>query len=225
MSLAPNRKLLNHSALVNVHGYIERIIHIGKLKDKTHEVKYGEQKGLCNICKKPLLDWEEKIAESENSSVDVNSTALRKRDMLFGNEELDLQAKWYKGLDIDHLVPKGIGVLFDLRKTLEGRSNKQLLHRNCHKTKYASDKKFVSKFKEDYSIVLRTNALERIKAVPYGDQEDPTSSELDTAKTKALIEVIGRIDNEAIIRQRSEHTWNKIQNLLKKKKAEFNIVE
>ncbi|BEI31791.1 putative groupII intron reverse transcriptase /maturase (mitochondrion) [Bryopsis sp. KO-2023] len=272
--LAPNRKLLNHSALVNVHGYIERIIHIGKLKDKTHEaggaplaVKYGEQKGLCNFCKKPLIDWEEKIPE--NSPVDDNYIALRKIDMLFDKHEWlgNSGIMWYtcigaarnlrsaqidksprpvqlpaprnptgtigaarfwgqasapprpEGLYIDHVVPKGLGVLYDLKKTLEHRSNKQLLHRNCHRTKYALDKKFVSKFKENYS-----NALERIKATHPGvNCQNPTNLELDTAKIKALTEIIGMTDNQAIIRQRSEHTWNKIQRLLKKKKAELNI--
>lgn len=112
-------------------------------------------------------------------------------------------------------------MLFDLRKTLEDRCNKQLLHKNCHKTKYALDKKVVSKFKEDYS-----NALESIKTLhSCAQRQKPTSSESDTTKIMALIETIGWIDNETMIRQRSEHTWNKIQNFLKKKKAELNIVE
>lgn len=69
-------------------------MHIGKLSNKLHEVKYGEQKGLCNACMKPLIDWEERIIEPENPPVDDNS----KKDMalahpVFGQEELDLQIK------------------------------------------------------------------------------------------------------------------------------------
>ena len=36
VSLSPSRKLLNHSALVNIQGYVERIIRIKKFKDKAH---------------------------------------------------------------------------------------------------------------------------------------------------------------------------------------------
>lgn len=72
-------------------------MHIGKLSNKLHEVKYGEQKGLCNACMKPLIDWEERIIEPENPPVDDK----RKKDMaanavsrtVFGQEELDLQIK------------------------------------------------------------------------------------------------------------------------------------
>ncbi len=112
-------------------------------------------------------------------------------------------------------------MLYGLKKILEARSNKQLLHRNCHRYKHASDKKLVFKFKEDYS-----NALKRIldlendgapkteMTVTGARLENPTSSELDTAKINALIEAIEIADNQAIIRQRSENTWNKIQRLL-----------
>lgn len=81
---------------------------------------------------------------------------------LFGHE--DLQVNWYKGLNIDHLVPKGIGVSFDLIKILEDRSNKQLLHRHCHQTKYALDNKFIYKFKSDF-----TNALKRSQYLTSSD--------------------------------------------------------
>ena len=227
VSLAPSRELLDHSALVNIRGYVERIISIGEMMGKTHEVKYTEQDGLCSICKKPLIDWAMKIAEPEISTVDVNSkaalvedgaakeTALSKRDMLFSNEELDLQVKWYKGLNIDHIVPKGIGVLFDLRKILEDRSNKQLVHRHCHKTKYALDKKLISNFKRDLF-----NAVKRqVAHSTTNEGKDLTKPEADTIKTQALIEVLTKADNEAMMKLRSENMWNKVQSFVKEKKA------
>lgn len=114
-------------------------------------------------------------------------------------------------------MPKGLGVLYDLRKILDGRCNKQLLHRNCHKAKYASDRNLVAKFKRHYLNALKKN-LEL-------QGEHPTSLELHTAKTKALIETIETTDYETMITQRSEHTWKEILKLLKEKKAELHTPE
>ncbi len=75
--------------------------------NNTLALKYEQQKGLCNICKKPLVDWEKTICRAviENyhsftalpENLDNNfwrSWRSIKTDMLFGMAlpGLDLQA-------------------------------------------------------------------------------------------------------------------------------------
>jgi hypothetical protein len=64
--------------------------------------------------------------------------------------------KWYVGLHIDHVIPKTLGKISPYKEILAERSNKQLLHKNCHiNKKTALDVSLIKLFRKFIERELR----------------------------------------------------------------------
>ena len=157
-SLEVARELLRNSALVNSIPYMKREIQIGKLKGSIQAEKMKEQKNECPICGEELVNWELAMGEPELMNVIRmgEKTKKEEKSRRFKNpEDVDTEIRWNKGLEMDHIIPKGLGITKEIGEILEHRGNKRLIHGECHRSKYGEDKSLIRGVKEEYKRLAR----------------------------------------------------------------------
>ena len=192
-SLEVARELLKNSALVNPIPYMRREIQIGKLKGSVQAEKMKEQKNKCPVCGEELVNWGLAMGEPELMNVIGTGEKAKKEEKSrrFKNpEDVDTEIRWNKGLEMDHIIPKGIGVTKEIREILEHRKNKRLIHKECHRSKYGEDKSLIRGVKEEYKRLARM--------------------ENDKGAAMAALK-----KEEGIIKGRNKAIWNRIKKACK----------
>ena len=166
MSMEVSKDLLKNSSLVNEIPYMKRELLIGKLKGRVKEDKITKQKNVCPICKGKLVDWQLAMAEPElfklTRGLSADKTAIMVKELQereYQNEHsIDWEGKWSNGLEMDHIIPKALGLTQKLKDILELSENKQLVHKDCHKTKYSKDKELIKVIKKEIKDLNTENA-------------------------------------------------------------------
>ena len=157
-SMEVARELLKNSALVNPIPYMRREIQIGKLKGSVQAEKMKEQKNKCPVCGEELVNWELAMGEPELMNMIETGEKTKKEEKsrrLKNPEDVDTEIRWNKGLEMDHIIPKGLGVTKEIGEILEHRMNKRLIHKECHRSKYGEDKSLIRGVKEEYKRLAR----------------------------------------------------------------------
>jgi hypothetical protein len=150
--LEPNRELVQTSFLVNPIPYIRRKILLDKMKKVKQALLLHKQHEVCPLCNEKLIDenfmivTEQQHPDSDISTIlslresalqqSMGPSVLQQRYESNNIAPWTSETKWYKGLHVDHIVPRGLGKgNTRLKPILESPDNKQLVHKECYKTR------------------------------------------------------------------------------------------
>ena len=184
MFLENSKKLLNNSYLVYPQPYLKRVLLLSKLKKEKPALLYYSQKGVCPICSFDLVDesiYDSNIQFKINSfpceSYIFNLEGVESNNIKYNsNVDFDyiLNPKWYTGLAIDHIIPKGLANQYPaINKILGFDENLRLVHVGCHKKKTQLDRTLYSWFKRSITFYIRTyiNSLSKeVRADKFPNQ-------------------------------------------------------
>ena len=151
-----------------------------------------EQRNKCPICGEELVNWGLAMGEPELMNVIRTEDKTKKEEQsrkLKSPEDVDTEI-WNKGLEMDHIIPKVLGITTTIGEILEHRENKRLVHKECHRGKYGGDKSLIRGVKEEYKRTAR--------------------KENDKEAARAALD-----KNKEIIRGRNRAIWNRIRKALK----------
>lgn len=106
--------------------------------------------------------------ESIGSPNEISNTTLEPKlqQIQLNNFDYMLKAAWYKGLVIDHIIPKGLSnKLSIIKKVLRFDENLRLVHNECHKKKTTHDRKMYQTFNKylKSGIKLMVESLDKKK--------------------------------------------------------------
>jgi hypothetical protein len=117
------------------------------------------------------------------------------QNLNYDNFDTITRAKWYKGLDIDHIIPKELSHLMEnIKGILKSSRNLRVVHHNCYNRKTNHDKKVYGIFRKSIKseISHMVNLLDPNKKLKFYGKCPPSEITLDKMSNNASYEILKR---------------------------------
>jgi RNA-directed DNA polymerase len=207
--LEVSNELIKNSFYVNKESYFLRKVLLSKLNKEIHGVLYYKQKGICPICKTLLMNESSTINEDQINrdnrvmivevNVEIFDTKLSKGPTFYQKrydqlgDTLVKGSKWYKGLNVDHIIPIAFGKSIPFKNILDKEYNKQLIHKDCHvRNKTDKDRDIIKVFNIILKNKLKEKGKKSIKECNYMEMNSINSETIiEFFKTKDFKEYYG----------------------------------